>query len=134
MRTGALGSKNAAPTLPSAHLFFLPRAIVGRYGGAYIPAEAEDVDPKPVLDKKCGEGCTDVWATYEKCAERIEAKVRRSPTRRWPLWTHDFFWLPVLMSRDVRLSQGRGECSGYYMDYFRCIDKCSTKTLFKELA
>ena len=30
--------------------------------------------------------------------------------------------------------KGRGECSGYYMDYFRCIDKCSTKTLFKELA
>jgi hypothetical protein len=31
------------------------------------------------------------------------------------------------------LSQGRGECSGYYMDYFACIDKCSTKVLFKEL-
>lgn len=29
--------------------------------------------------------------------------------------------------------KGRGECSGYYMDYFKCIDKCATKKLFKEL-
>ena len=30
--------------------------------------------------------------------------------------------------------QGRGECSGYYMDYFKCIDKCAVKSLFKQLA
>lgn len=27
--------------------------------------------------------------------------------------------------------KGAGQCSGFYMDYFRCIDKCSTKHLFK---
>ena len=29
--------------------------------------------------------------------------------------------------------KGRGECSGYYMDYFKCIDKCAVKKLFKTL-
>jgi len=30
--------------------------------------------------------------------------------------------------------KGRGECSGFYMDYFQCVDKCSSKNLFKHLA
>lgn len=31
------------------------------------------------------------------------------------------------------LWQGRGDCAGYYMDYFKCIDQCATKLLFKAL-
>jgi len=30
--------------------------------------------------------------------------------------------------------KGGGTCTGWYMDYFHCIDQCSTKTLFKTLA
>eukprot|EP00325_Prymnesiales_sp_UTEX-LB-985_P025710 CAMPEP_0174718226 /NCGR_PEP_ID=MMETSP1094-20130205/28344_1 /TAXON_ID=156173 /ORGANISM="Chrysochromulina brevifilum, Strain UTEX LB 985" /LENGTH=78 /DNA_ID=CAMNT_0015918279 /DNA_START=12 /DNA_END=248 /DNA_ORIENTATION=+ len=30
-------------------------------------------------------------------------------------------------------AKGAGQCSGQYMDYFRCIDHCSTKSLFKKL-
>lgn len=34
----------------------------------------------------------------------------------------------------VRIEEkGRGDCAGYYMDYFNCIDKCATKSLFKAL-
>ena len=46
----------------------------------------------------------------------------------------------ILLSRDARCvfflscAQGHGECSGYYMDYFKCIDKCASKVLFNELA
>ena len=29
--------------------------------------------------------------------------------------------------------KGAGQCSGQYMDYFKCIDKCATKPLFKSL-
>jgi len=29
---------------------------------------------------------------------------------------------------------GEGNCAGWYMDYFHCIDTCSTKQLFKTLA
>merc|ERR1712037_467002 len=29
--------------------------------------------------------------------------------------------------------KGQGECTGYYMDYFHCIDQCSSKLLFKTL-
>ncbi|KAL1525479.1 hypothetical protein AB1Y20_020335 [Prymnesium parvum] len=30
--------------------------------------------------------------------------------------------------------KGSGECSGYYMDYFKCVDKCTAKSLFSQLA
>jgi len=73
-----------------------------RYGGAYVPKEAEPVDPKPAIDAACHSGCTKAWDIYKECEARIEAK-------------------------------GRGECSGYYMDYFKCIDHCATKKLFKAL-
>lgn len=29
--------------------------------------------------------------------------------------------------------KGRGDCIGYYSDYFKCIDNCAVKTLFKTL-
>ena len=73
-----------------------------RYGGAYVPKEAEPVDPKPAIDAACHSGCVKVWDIYKECEARIEEK-------------------------------GRGECSGYYMDYFKCIDHCATKKLFKAL-
>ena len=35
---------------------------------------------------------------------------------------------------EVRIEEkGRGECSGFYMDYFKCIDHCAHKKLFNSL-
>lgn len=30
--------------------------------------------------------------------------------------------------------KGHGECAGWYMDYFRCLDTCAAKYTFKSLA
>jgi hypothetical protein len=122
-----------------------------RYGGAYVAPEAEAVDPKPAIEEKCAPGCSNVWGAYEKCAVRIEEKVRvhpnhalarlRAPVGRTP---QKGVGGPHIMrqaiprpsiAEDTTLAarQGRGDCAGYYMDYFNCIDKCATKSLFKAL-
>ena len=115
-----------------------------RYGGAYIPAEKEAVDPKEAIDKKCGYSCTGAWDHYMKCADRIEAKVRHAPcqgpgkNRTTQRCVHAAWWplrrLPTEIMTPLPPWQGHGECSGYYMDYFKCVDKCSVKNLFKELS
>ena len=115
-----------------------------KYGGAYISTMEEATDPKPKVDEKCHAGCMDAWAKYEACSERVEEKVRTPPL------SHSLTVATVTVStltpahkksacppRPHTLAsrlQGRGECSGYYMDYFKCIDKCAVKSLFKQLA
>ena len=31
-------------------------------------------------------------------------------------------------------AKGEGECSGWYMDYLTCVDKCAAQVLFKTLS
>ena len=31
-------------------------------------------------------------------------------------------------------AKGQGECSGWYMDYLTCVDKCAAQVLFKTLS
>jgi len=50
-----------------------------KYGGAFIPVEADLVDCKEAVDQKCHSGCAAAWATYEKCKDRIAEAVRASP-------------------------------------------------------
>ena len=168
-----------------------------RYGGAYVPKEAEDVDPKLEIDKKCESRCTSALAAYDACAVRIEEKVRSSGNRvpfrhatpplspqpsplflSFPSFTtlhHDStLHLPSTLStlpppyiiinaflhptrparggsflaptpvyalpRPTSLPhptpstlQGRGECSGYYMDFLKCVDTCAAKSLFSKV-
>ena len=59
-------------------------------------ADDEEVpDPKTVADATCAKTmtCAKLFAHYEACATRIEAK-------------------------------GHGECTGYYMDFLGCVDRC----------
>eukprot|EP00308_Calcidiscus_leptoporus_P010458 CAMPEP_0119355830 /NCGR_PEP_ID=MMETSP1334-20130426/4616_1 /TAXON_ID=127549 /ORGANISM="Calcidiscus leptoporus, Strain RCC1130" /LENGTH=76 /DNA_ID=CAMNT_0007369759 /DNA_START=28 /DNA_END=258 /DNA_ORIENTATION=- len=40
----------------------------------------------------------------------------------------------ALQKCEARIEEkGSGECSGWYMDYLHCVDKCSSKVLFKTL-
>ena len=52
-----------------------PTHRVDRYGGVYVPKEAEAVDPKESIEAKCAPGCAAVWQIYKKCEARIEEKV-----------------------------------------------------------
>ena len=128
-----------------------------RYGGAYIAATSEPVDTKPAVDKKCSPHCTHAWEVYKQCEARIEEKVRAhascraarrsrssgSGTCPLSLSLPRAPCAPLLMNcrrppRRVRpariaLPQGGGQCTGYYMDYFKCIDHCASKYLFKTL-
>ena len=105
-----------------------------KYGGAFIPVEADLVDCKEAVDQKCHSGCAAAWATYEKCKDRIAEAVRasslssRDPRRARALRPHACPSPPLASRR-----QGSGECSGWYMDYFRCVDKCAAKHMFKHL-
>ena len=99
-----------------------------RYGGAYLPKEQADVDNKPEIDKACHPKCLNVWATYTKCEARIEEKVclhdqasvchvLTNPVMR----AYKCPWVHLLY-----VWQGSGNCSGYYMDYFRFVPRYIT--------
>eukprot|EP00310_Coccolithus_braarudii_P016109 CAMPEP_0183331146 /NCGR_PEP_ID=MMETSP0164_2-20130417/548_1 /TAXON_ID=221442 /ORGANISM="Coccolithus pelagicus ssp braarudi, Strain PLY182g" /LENGTH=77 /DNA_ID=CAMNT_0025499533 /DNA_START=41 /DNA_END=274 /DNA_ORIENTATION=- len=76
---------------------------MSRYGGAYEP-------------KDVGEA--------EDVKPQIEAKCHSGCTKSFDL----------LQKCEARIEEkGSGECSGWYMDYLHCIDKCSSKLIFKTL-
>jgi len=40
-------------------------------------------DPKQAIDEKCEASCTKAMEAYDKCKERIDAKVRRCRALTW---------------------------------------------------
>ena len=89
--------------LSSTHIAHCFFSNLRRYGGAYTPKEPDD----PVDPKPA----------IEKTCEPACSSV-------WEIYK----------KCEVRIEEkGRGECSGYYMDYFKCIDKCAHKKLFNSL-
>jgi len=69
-------------------------------------SSAEDpVCVKPELDAKAHPKCAKQFSAYESCAQRVAAGS---------------------------VEQGKN-CSGYYNEYFMCIDKTNAKALFKLL-
>ena len=74
-----------------------------RYGGIYTPKEPDD----PVDPKPA------IEKTCEPNCAGVWATYKKC---------------------EVRIEEkGRGECSGFYMDYFKCIDHCAHKKLFNSL-
>lgn len=87
------------------------------------------------------------WEHYKKCEVRIEEKVRffachqralapsarsQPPCAIYQQQVLTCLWEKTFAAARSR-PQGRGDCAGYYMDYFKCIDKCASKMLFKTL-
>jgi len=61
----------------------------------------------------------------EDCKAAIDQKCHPKCTTVWE----------VYKACETRIEEkAQGNCAGFYMDYFKCIDKCAVKTLFKELA
>ena len=96
-----------------------PHLIVCRYSGAYIPKEIEAVDVKPGVEAKCAPGCKEVWATYEKCAARIEEKVRTLPACR-PMPAH----VRLLPMAGVLRSRSSAACTLVSASQASC-DRCA---------
>eukprot|EP00466_Bigelowiella_natans_P003357 jgi/Bigna1/55834/estExt_Genewise1Plus.C_720071 len=64
--------------------------------------ENEIPDPKLTAEETCKPKCAAPWKAYLACAKRIEGDT-----------------------------SGEKHCSGWYFDYWKCIDKCATPSVFK---
>lgn len=64
--------------------------------------EEDVVCPKPKLEERCKRDCVGLFKEAQKCAKRVEAD-----------------------------ETGEAHCTGQYFDYWKCIDKCVAKQLFK---
>lgn len=66
--------------------------------------EDEIVDIKPDIEEACRPGCSKLWASYEACV----ARAKKDTT-------------------------GEAHCTGQYLDFWKCIDKCAVPKVFATL-
>lgn len=62
------------------------------------------VDPfeaREILDSRCKKQCKDLFQKYSECAKRIESDTN-----------------------------GEGHCTGQYLEYHGCVEKCVAKDVF----
>lgn len=69
-----------------------------------MDADDDPVDAKPEIEEKCRPTCSKFWGEYEACITRVEKDTT-----------------------------GEAHCSGQYLDFWKCIDKCAIPKLFATL-
>jgi len=66
--------------------------------------DEDPVDPRIEIEEACKPSCTKAWSEYEKCLER--------------------------MKKDTT---GEAHCTGQYLDFWHCLDKCSASKIWSRL-
>jgi len=93
---------------------------------------------KTELEKACHSGCHHPWEEYEQCAWRIsnyhtlptEKLISECTRKEMPLSKKG---IPFTRDQLVENLIQRGECSGQYIHYWECVDKCVAPQLWAKL-
>lgn len=113
---------------PSVDIFKLN--LCALFQSTAVADMSEECPIKSKIEKACHPSCTVPWKEYEECTHRVksynewsQAKLLADCKRR-EFKCYDSNNKPLPKEALVKLLEEGANCSGYYMEYWHCVDKC----------